>query len=232
MANIFPHGFGSRLLVAAHLALALGCGGSEPVTPPPPSELALRETAERPAGNAVRIVFLGDSLSAGHGLSEAEAFPALVQQRLREKGYPVDVVNAGVSGDTTAGGLSRIDWVLRSEPQLLVVELGGNDALRGQPLDNVEANLREIVRRGRAAGARVLVLGMDIPTNFGPEYATGFNELYRRVAEEEDAELLPGFIREVGLDSSLMMPDGIHPNAEGHRKLAEALAATIEGKLP
>ena len=211
--------------------LAFGCAGPEPPVAPQSAGGAAEERSERPAGDPIRVVFLGDSLSAGHGLSEAEAFPALVQEQLRGKGYPIDVVNAGVSGDTTAGGLSRIDWVLRSAPQLLVVELGGNDALRGQPLDNVEANLREIVRRGRAAGARVLLLGMDIPTNFGPEYATGFNELYRRVAEEEDAELLPGFIREVGLDPSLMMADGIHPNAEGHRKLAEQLAATIEGML-
>lgn len=177
-------------------------------------------------------MFLGDSLSAGFGLSEAQAFPALVEQRLRQQGHAVDVLNAGVSGDTTAGGLSRLDWVLRSEPHLLVVELGGNDALRGQPLANTERNLREIVRRGRDAGALVLLLGMDVPTNYGREYAGAFSELYRRIAEDEQAELLPGFIREVGLDRSLMMPDGIHPTAEGHRQLAESLVAAIEPLLP
>lgn len=212
--------------------IAVGCGAPDDSAPPRPTETEPQVATDRQAGEPIRIVFLGDSLSAGHGLAESQAFPALVQEQLRAQGYPVEVLNAGVSGDTTAGGLSRLDWVLRSGPQLLVVELGGNDALRGQPLENTERNLREIVRRGRAAGARVLLLGMDVPTNYGPDYAEGFAELYGRIADEEQVELLPGFVRDVALDPALMMPDGLHPTANGHRKLAEKLVPAIEATLP
>jgi acyl-CoA thioesterase-1 len=207
----------SRLLVAALATSVVGCGGTEP----PP----------RPDGVAFRIAFLGDSLSAGYGLSESQAFPALVQDQLRQRGHPVDVLNAGVSGDTTTEGLSRVDRVLRSQPNLLVVELGANDALRGQPLEKTERNLREIVRRGSAAGASVLLLGMGLPTSFGPEYTDGFAEMYGRIAEEEEVELLPGFLHDFGLDPTLTLPDGIHPSAAGHRILADKLLASIETLL-
>jgi acyl-CoA thioesterase-1 len=179
----------------------------------------------------VRVVVLGDSLAAGLGLPEAEAFPALVEARLREEGLDVEVVNAGVSGDTTAGGLSRLNWVLQRPTDVLVVELGGNDALRGQPLENTEANLREIVRRGRAAGAEVVLLGMDVPSNYGPDYAAAFADLYPRVAAEEGALLVPGFVREVGSDPALLQADGLHPTAEGQRRLAEALLPALAGVL-
>ena len=127
------------------------------------------------------------------------------------------MLNAGVSGDTTAGGLNRLDWILQQAPEILVVELGGNDALRGQPLDNIEANLRQIVRRARQQGAYVLLLGMDLPTNYGPEYSRDFAAIYERVARDESATLVPGFVREVGLDPGLLQPDGLHPTAEGQR---------------
>ena len=109
-----------------------------------------------------------------------------------------------------------------------MVELGGNDALRGQHLDNTEANLREIVRRGQAAGARVVLLGMDLPTNYGPDSTHDFAEIYERVADEENATLVPGFMREVGIDPSLLQPDGLHPTAEGQRQLAEKLAPVLD----
>jgi len=232
MWHIFPHGLRSRLLLVTLAAIALACGQPETPEAQRPAERAPANAVSRPDGEGFRIVFLGDSLSAGYGLPESQAFPFLVEEQLRKQGHAVDVLNAGVSGDTTAGGLSRLDWVLRSEPQLLVVELGGNDALRGQPLENTERNLREIVRRGRAAGARVLLLGMDVPTNYGPGYAEGFAELYGRIAEQEDVAFVPGFIREVALDPSLMMADGLHPTAEGHRQLAETLTTTIARMLP
>jgi acyl-CoA thioesterase-1 len=232
MRIIFPYGLRSCLLTLLAAVVLVGCGQPEAPPAPTPAQPAPSEAVERSEGEAYRIVFLGDSISAGYGLAESQAFPALVQEELRRRGHPVDVLNAGVSGDTTAGGLSRIDWVLRSEPDLVVVELGGNDALRGQPLENTEKNLREIVRRARGAGARVLLLGMDVPTNYGPEYTEGFAELYGRVAEEERVDLVPGFIREVGMDPTLMMPDGLHPTAGGHRSLADDLVATIEPLLP
>ena len=208
------------------LVAAVGCGGgrteapAQPVAPPAP---AVSPTPEP----ELRVVVLGDSLAAGLGLPEAEAFPAVVEAELRDRGEDVEVVNAGVSGDTTAGGLSRLDWVLQRPADVLVVELGGNDALRGQPLENTEANLREIVRRGRAAGADVVLLGMDVPTNYGPDYAAAFAELYPRVAAEEGALLVPGFVREVGSDAALLQADGLHPTAEGQRRLAQALLPAL-----
>ena len=177
---------------------------------------------------ATRIVVLGDSLSAGLGLAESEAFPAVVQVLLRDAGYSVEVVNAGVSGDTTAGGISRLDWILKQQPDLLVVELGGNDALRGQALENTEKNLRQIIDRAREKGARVLLLGMDVPTNYGPDYALDFAEMYERIAREEGIPLVPGFVREVGSDPSLLQPDGLHPTAAGQRRLAETLIPYLE----
>ena len=165
------------------------------------------------------------------GLAETDAFPAVAQALLRDAGIIIEAVNAGVSGDTSAGGLARVDWVLGQKVDVLVVELGGNDALRGQPLENTESNLRKIVRRGREDGARVLLLGMDIPTNYGPDYGAAFAEMYVRVADEEGATLVPGFVREVGMDPSLMQPDGLHPNADGHRRLAKSLVPYLTDVL-
>lgn len=170
---------------------------------------------------------LGDSLAAGLGLAEDEAFPAVLERMLRDRGHDVEVVNAGVSGDTTAGGLSRLDWVLQRRTAVLVVELGGNDGLRGQSLANTEANLREIVRRGRAAGAAVVLAGMDVPTNYGPDYGSAFADIYPRVATEEEATLVPGFVRILGEQPELLQPDGLHPTAEGQRRLAEQLVPAL-----
>jgi acyl-CoA thioesterase-1 len=203
--------------------LATACGEpSLQETTPPAYPLPTTTTS------APRVVFLGDSLSAGLGLAEADAFPAVVQSLLQETGYFVEIVNAGVSGDTSAGGLARLDWVLGQKTEILVVELGGNDALRGQSLENTEENLRQIVRRGRQAGAGVLLLGMDIPTNYGPDYGTAFAEMYVRIADEEGATLVPGFVREGGADPTLMQADGLHPTEEGHRRLAEILVPYLE----
>ena len=229
MLHIIPR---SRPLVAV-LALAAvaahGCG-SAPEHRPAASAPAVGEGVQ---AAAVRVVVLGDSLAAGLGLPEDEAFPALAAASLRAAGHTVEVVNAGVSGDTTAGGLARLDWVLQQRPAILVVELGGNDALRGQPLAGIERNLREIVRGGRAAGARVVLLGMDIPTNYGAQYGRGFAALYERVARDEGATLVPAFVRELASDPALLQPDGLHPTAEGQRRLAAelvpALAALLAG---
>ncbi len=201
------------------MSLATACGG--PATPQVSPSRAPSPTA---AVDAPRVVFLGDSLSAGLGLAEAEAFPAVARAILLEAGLEIEVVNAGVSGDTSAGGLARVDWLLGQRPDVLVVELGGNDALRGQPLEHTESNLREIVRRGRSEGARVLLLGMDVPTNYGPEYGAAFAKMYERIADEEGATLVPGFVREIGADPTLLQPDALHPTAEGHRRLAEIVA--------
>jgi acyl-CoA thioesterase-1 len=166
-------------------------------------------------------VFLGDSLTAGYGLGAAQAFPALAGDVLKREGLPVHVVNAGVSGDTTAGGLRRLDWLLRQSPDVLVVGLGGNDGLRGLEPRASEENLRVIVRKAREAGASVLLLGMLIPPNYGPEYTRQFREIYPRLAGEFGVPLVPFVLEGVGGDPDLNQPDGIHPTAEGHRVVAE-----------
>ena len=206
--------------MATLAVLVIGCAAPQPQAEPPATPTVVPVVQVE---SELRIVVLGDSLAAGLGLAEAEAFPAVAESLLRAEGFDVTIVNAGVSGDTTAGGLARIDWVLQQPTDILVVELGGNDALRGQPMENTENNLREILRRGRESGAEVVLLGMDVPTNYGPDYASAFAGLYLRAAEEEGALLVPGFVREIGADPTLLQPDGLHPTAEGQRRLARTL---------
>jgi len=213
-------------VVSLLVVLAVGCGGTD-ASAPEATRPAPGPTASPTPEPALRVVVLGDSLAAGLGLPKTEAFPAVVEELLRARGLDVEVINAGVSGDTTAGGLARIDWVLQKPAEVLVVELGGNDALRGQPVANIEANLREIVRRGHAAGAEVVLLGMDVPTNYGPDYATAFAAVYPRVAEEEGAVLVKGFVRELVSDPELLQPDGLHPTEMGQRQLADAVVPAL-----
>ncbi|MBD3853549.1 MAG: arylesterase [Acidobacteria bacterium] len=225
MARIISRSSVVCLLACAALLVAACARAPQTEAPAAP------EPAPSPQVAAIRIVVLGDSLAAGLGLAEGEAFPAVLEVILRGNGHSVDVVNAGVSGDTSAGGLSRVDWVLQQPTDILVIELGGNDALRGQDLENTESNLRQIVRRGRVGGTRVVLLGMDVPTNYGPAYSRQFSEMYVRIANEEDAALVPAFVREVGTDPILLQPDGLHPTAEGQRRLAEILAPHLESFL-
>jgi acyl-CoA thioesterase-1 len=177
-----------------------------------------------PASEAERvIVALGDSLTAGFGVLPEEAWPALIEVRLKREGYPYRVVNAGVSGDTTAGGLRRVDWVLRNRPDVAVVALGANDGLRGLGTDAMEANLLGIVERLRAGGARVLVAGMEVPPNYGAAYARAFRGVFPDVARRTGVPLMPFLLDGVAADSRLNLSDGIHPNAAGHRAIAERL---------
>jgi acyl-CoA thioesterase-1 len=174
------------------------------------------------AGSGERVVVaLGDSLTAGLGVAAEEAWPALVDARLRREGYPYRVLNAGVSGDTTAGGLRRVDWLLRSRPEVAVVALGANDGLRGLGTDAMEANLLAIVDRLRAGGARVLVVGMEVPPNYGAAYARAFRGVFADVARRTGVALMPFLLDGVAADPRLNQADGIHPNAAGHRAIAE-----------
>jgi len=167
------------------------------------------------------VVAFGDSLTAGLGVAAEEAWPALIEARLRREGYQYRVVNAGVSGDTTAGGLRRVDWVLRNRPQVAVVALGANDGLRGLDTDAMERNLLAIVERLRASGARVLVAGMRVPTNYGDAYTQAFRDVFPDVAKRTGSALMPFLLDGVAADPRLNLPDGIHPNAAGHRVIAE-----------
>ncbi|MEO8277123.1 MAG: arylesterase [Thermoanaerobaculia bacterium] len=192
-----------------------------------PADLA-KPVLQAPAAPAIaalpRIVFLGDSLTAGLGLSEAEAYPALVGKLLAGQGMPVTVVNAGVSGDTSAGGLARLDWLLTQKPDILFVALGANDGLRGQPVAGIAANLHEIVIRARAAGATVVLAGMRMPPNYGPAYTHDFEAAYRNVAKDLAVPLLPFLLEGVGGIAALNQADGIHPTAEGQRRVAAQVA--------
>jgi len=203
--------------------------GTSGAKTPPASEGPSAVVPAAPPGAAPRVVFLGDSLTAGLGLGESEAFPALVGGLLAQRGIAVRVVNAGVSGDTSAGGLARVDWVLSLQPDILVVALGANDGLRGQPVDSIAANLREIVRHARAAGSRVLLAGMKMPPNYGPEYTRDFEALYARLARELDLPFLPFLLEGVATIPELNQPDGIHPTAAGQRKIADLV---VEALLP
>jgi len=233
---------------AAWLAVALACapapeerpaasGGeatapeaTAPAVPPAAeSEADAGAGSPGPAEEAVVeelpvVVFLGDSLTAGYGLAEEQAWPAVLEERFAAEGLPFEGVNAGVSGDTSAGGLRRLDWVLRTRPDVVVVELGANEGLRGLELAPVEENLRQVVERSRAAGAQVLLVGLRIPPNYGPDYTRRFAEIFPRLAEELGVPLVPFLLEGVGGEPSLNLGDGIHPNVEGQRRVAEVVA--------
>jgi acyl-CoA thioesterase-1 len=169
------------------------------------------------------IVAFGNSLTAGFGVAPAESYPALLAARIEAEGYLYRVVNAGVSGDTTAGGLRRVDWALRLNPDIVVLELGANDGLRGQDLAKVRANLEGLVQRFQQAGARVLIAGMRLPPNYGKRYAGDFERMYRAVAQKTGAVLIPFFLDGVGGNPRLNQADGIHPTGEGYRLIVERL---------
>ena len=218
----------------AHLGLflvlcAIGCGprGESDVAGAPAT--SVRPAAGRPAGP--RIVCLGDSLTAGLGVSQDEAYPAVLQRRVRQAGHPHEVVNAGVSGDTSAGGLRRLDWSLDERTRVLVVALGANDGLRGLPASALRDNLEAIVSRAEAKGITVLLAGMEAPPNFGPEYVREYRQAYADVARAGDLPFVPFLLEGVAGESRLNQPDGIHPNAEGHRVIAELLWRELEPLL-
>ena len=219
-----------RALLLALLVVACRAPAREEVAPLPETAPAQTSAPAEEASGPL-VVFLGDSLTAGLGLAEEQAFPALVRERLVEEGVPVRVVNAGVSGDTSAGGVRRLEWVLRQKPDVVVVGLGANDGLRGVPLAATEANLGDIVRRAKGAGARVVLLGMRIPPNYGPEYAAGFEGIYPRVASELGVPLVPFLLEGVGGEAELNLGDGIHPNAEGHQRVAENVLPLVRAAL-
>jgi acyl-CoA thioesterase-1 len=217
--------------------LALACAGEpgagEPGAGPPAAEVAPRpepELESEPAPELGAVVFLGDSLTAGYGLEADAAYPALVARRIAEQALPFRVVNAGVSGDTTAGGASRVDWLLRQPVAVLVLALGANDGLRGLPLGQTEEFLDQILKRTRAehSDADLVVAGMLMPPNLGPDYTTQFQALFPRVAERHGATLLPFLLEGVAALPELNQADGIHPTAEGQQLVAETVWNVLE----
>lgn len=184
--------------------------------------LALLVAAPVPAAERV-VVALGDSLTAGQGVAPDEAYPAVLEARLRREGYLYRVVNAGVSGDTSAGGLRRVEWVLRARPDVVIVALGANDGLRGLSVEALRDNLEAIVTRLRASGARVLLAGMRVPPNYGDDYARAFAAVFPAVARRTAVPLAPFLLDGVAGDTRLNQPDGIHPTAEGQQVVADRL---------
>ena len=176
------------------------------------------------AGNSTKtILFYGDSLTAGYGLSSTdEAFPALIEKKLKQQGKPSKVINAGLSGETSAGGLSRLEWVLRQPIDVFVLELGANDGLRGLPLEQTQKNLQSIIDKVKAKypKAKIVIAGMMVPPNLGPDYTSKFKKIFPELAKKNNATLIPFLLQDVGGDDKLNQTDGIHPNAEGHKVVA------------
>ena len=179
------------------------------------------------------IVFFGNSLTAGYGLSPSQAFPAIVQKKIDSLGLPYLVVNAGVSGETSSGGKTRIDWILRQPVDIFVLELGANDGLRGIPLSATRKNLQDIVDKVKAKNpdTKLLFAGMQIPPNMGQTYTTEFRNIYSELAEKNKMTLIPFLLEGVGGEPELNQEDGIHPTAEGHRIVAANLWRELEKLL-
>jgi len=198
-----------------------------PATAPAPVDaprVAPAETVDaRP-----RIVVLGDSLTAGLGLSPADAYPTLLQGKIDAAGLPFRVVNAGISGDTSAGALSRLDLALEGDVRVLIVALGGNDGLRALPVEGLERNLSAIVERARRRGIAVVLAGMEAPPNFGPDYVTAFRQVYANVARHDGVVLLPFLLDGVAGVDRLNQRDGIHPTADGARIVADHVWTVLE----
>jgi acyl-CoA thioesterase I len=222
--------------LAAALLLAVcvaGCAASGPASAPNGSaaEPAADAASAPQAPNAPhardsrpKIVCLGDSLTAGYGLPSADrAYPALLEKKLHEAGLDFEVINAGVSGDTSAGGLRRLDWSLQGDVRVLLVALGGNDGLRGLAPTELKANLSAIIDKAEARHIKVLLLGMEAPPNFGDRYTREFRAVYRDVATERHLILIPFFLNGVAGVTTLNQADGIHPTEEGQRRIADTI---------
>ena len=200
-------------------AAACNRSGGEARPEQRPAPALVPSTAdERP-----KIVALGDSLTAGYGLTEVDSFPALLQQRIDEAGYQFEVVNAGVSGDTSAGGLRRLDWILKEDVRVVIVALGGNDGLRGLGVAQMKDNLSRIIERAQSEGAVVILAGMEAPPNYGPEYAAAFRAAYPDLARQHRVTFVPFLLQGVAGQAALNQGDGIHPNAEGTQIVAETV---------
>ncbi len=201
------------------VVLISGCGSERPqgtVDNPPAQRVA--EGSSKP-----KVVALGDSITAGYGLSRDRAYPALIQELLEAEGYELEVVNAGVSGDTTAGGVRRLDWVLDDDVQILIIALGGNDGLRGLPVPEMKRNLSTIVERAREKGVAVVLAGMEAPPNQGDGYTSRFRETYLEIAREYDVALVPFLLEGVGGMAEYNQRDGIHPNERGQVLIAKQM---------
>ncbi len=211
--------------------ISIGCAsgtGSEPGARPANRTVTMPEiTSNRP-----KIIAFGDSLTAGFGLSEKESYPYLLQEKLKADGFDFEVVNAGVSGDTSLGGLERAEWVLEQDnAKILILELGANDLLRGIPVAKMKANLDQIIRKANAKNLKVLLCGMLAPPTMGAEYQRDFTRAFPDLAAEHKVAFLPFLLENVALDKDLNQADGIHPNPRGTKIMAENIYAALKPML-
>ena len=213
---------------------AISCSASAPPSQTATADKAAASTSAVNAATAdktvdtPRIVALGDSLTAGLGLPRDEAYPALLQRKLKEAGIPLEVVNAGVSGDTSADGLRRMNWALEGDVRLLILALGANDGLRGLPPGQMKSNLQTIIHRARQRGIPVLLVGMEAPPNFGEQYAAAFRQVFRDLARENNVTFVPFLLEGVAGVSTLNQGDGVHPTSAGAARVADHLWPAVK----
>lgn len=184
-----------------------------------------------PKKSLPKIIAFGDSLTAGYGLPVEQSYPSLLQARLERDGLEYEIVNAGVSGDTSSGGLARIDWALEGDVRIVILELGANDILRGQPIPAMKKNLGDIIGRVKARGADVLLAGMEAPTNMGIQYRMAVHDAYQSLAREYKVAFIPFFLDRVAGVESLNQADRIHPNADGTKVVAETVYKSLKPEL-
>ncbi|HEY5369311.1 MAG TPA: arylesterase [Hanamia sp.] len=219
--------FGGNAIAPSFLLILFfaifSCNNNSNESAPKKQEEAVKNNPVDSSSQKKSILFFGNSLTAGYGVDPSEAYPALIQDKIDSLRLNYKVVNAGVSGETTADGDSRIDWILKQPVDIFVLELGGNDGLRGIPLSVTEKNLQSIIDKVKAKypDAKIILEGIQIPPNMGADYTTKFKEIYPRLASENKIELLPFLLKGVGGDPKLNQQDGIHPTAEGHKIVAE-----------
>jgi len=217
--------FSFNHLLAILIVFLTACN-SNPKKEEKTTEKEVEENVTEKEEQKNNIIFFGNSLTAGYGVEADEAFSALIQKRLDSLGYDYNVINAGVSGETTASGLSRVEWVVKRQPvEIFVLELGGNDGLRGIEPQETNKNLRAIIDKVREIHPEVEILlaGMMVPPNMGQAYASEFQKLYPKIAEEKNVNLIPFLLKDVGGEADLNQPDGIHPTPEGHKIVAETV---------
>jgi acyl-CoA thioesterase I len=196
------------------------------------SLLMILITAGAGGADTPSILVFGDSLSAGYGIDASQSWVSLLQQRLEEQGYEHEVINASVSGETTEGGATRIDTALSDfSPDLIILELGGNDGLRGIPVDRMKSNFEQIIARAKASGAAVVLLGIRIPTNYGPRYSAEFEAVFRQVSEELKIQWIDFFMEGIALNDELLQDDRIHPNAVAQPLLLDNAWPVIRAAL-
>jgi acyl-CoA thioesterase-1 len=238
MRSLVSRLFGPVAVAAVLFTVACSTRGEQPEPRTSPESTAPSEHALPPVAGATepRVVVLGDSLTAGLGLPIAQAFPSQLQRRIADEGLKYTIVNAGVSGDTSAGGLSRLDWALDGDVRVLVVALGGNDALRGLPPTQLSHNLSEIIERAQTRGITVVLAGMEAPPNYGAKYALDFHRVYPALAKKYGVAFVPFLLERVAGISALNQDDGIHPTAEGAQMVADnvwaVLGPILKGEAP